>query len=198
MDEIDTLLSILENSTRRSILRKLLLEDSYGLELSKTLGVSQQAINKQLEILEKANMILSMGSTPSTFGPPRKIYRPTGFFSVIIDYTPNFIHITKHVSSEEEPEQFSGEISLKKLEEINTKMDDLMTQRQTLLDEKNFIIHNLRNKINREVDSRFARQILLEYLESLDAQRVSSDLEIPVNLVEDLVSRYFEKDLSSD
>jgi Predicted transcriptional regulators len=198
MDEIDTLLSILENSTRRSILRKLLMEDSYGLELSKSLGVSQQAINKQLEILENANMILSMGSTPNAFGPPRKIYRPTGFFSIIIDYTPNFIQISKHISVENNTGQFSGKVSVKRLEEINAKMNELVEHRQVLLDEKNLIIHRLREEINDNVDTGLAREILIEYLESLDMEKVASDMHIPLSIVKDLVSRYFTENLSSD
>ncbi len=198
MDDIDTLLSILENSTRRSILRRLLLEDSYGLELSKILGISQQAINKQLEILEKANMILSMGATPSSLGPPRKIYKPTGFLSVVIDYTPNFIQISKHTFNDDEVKDLSGELSIERLKELNAKMEVLMNQRQQFLSEKNYIVHNMRELINRTVDNRFARQVLLEYLDSLDVEKVALEMDMPVNVVRDLVQSYFGTSLSPD
>ncbi|WP_175266638.1 ArsR family transcriptional regulator [Acidiplasma cupricumulans] len=52
-DDLWTLLNILENNTRRELLKMLANYDSYALELSKAMGISQQAINKQLDILEK-------------------------------------------------------------------------------------------------------------------------------------------------
>jgi len=49
MDDIDLFISAIENSTRREIIRMLTqLERSYALELSKSIGLSQQAILKQL------------------------------------------------------------------------------------------------------------------------------------------------------
>jgi Predicted transcriptional regulators len=51
-EELWSILMALENSTRREMLKTLANYDSYGLELSRMIGVSQQAINKQLDILE--------------------------------------------------------------------------------------------------------------------------------------------------
>ena len=50
----DESLSILENPTRRSILRHLVKEPHYPLQLSELLDVSQQAVVKHLKVLEEA------------------------------------------------------------------------------------------------------------------------------------------------
>jgi predicted transcriptional regulator len=193
MNEIETILSIMESSTRRAILRKLLLEDSYGLELSRTLGISQQAINKQLDILEKANLILLQGTLPSSLGPPRKLYRPTGFLSVVIDYTSSFIQISKYnIDENTELREQNNDISIERVRELNNEMNGLMEKRQKLLIEKNVIIQSLRKRVNETVDHHFIRQILLEYLDSLNDETVSETLQIPIQIVRDVVKNFLE------
>jgi predicted transcriptional regulator len=190
MNDIDTLLSIMENSTRRAILKKLLMEESYGLEISKSLGISQQAINKQLEILEHANLILSMGVTPSSIGPPRKVYRPTGFSTLVIDYTPTFIQVSKFDLAEKSEPSIQNEVSIERIKEINEKMDALMKERQSLVEEKNNIIQLLRKNVVERVKEGFIRQILVEYLETLNEEEVSRTTGIPVEIVGKIVDDF--------
>ncbi|MCI2412001.1 MAG: ArsR family transcriptional regulator [Candidatus Thermoplasmatota archaeon] len=190
MNDIDTLLSIMENSTRRAILKKLLMEESYGLEISKSLGISQQAINKQLEILEHANLILSMGVTPSSIGPPRKVYRPTGFSTLVIDYTPTFIQVSKFDLTERNEPSIQNEVTIERIKEINEKMDALMKERQSLVEEKNNIIQLLRKNVVERVKEGFIRQILVEYLETLNEEEVSRTTGIPVEIVGKIVDDF--------
>ncbi len=190
MNDIDTLLSIMENSTRRAILKKLLMEESYGLEISKSLGISQQAINKQLEILEHANLILSMGVTPSSIGPPRKVYRPTGFSTLVIDYTPTFIQVSKFDLTERNEPSIQNEVTIERIKEINEKMDALMKERQSLVEEKNNIIQILRKNVVERVKEGFIRQILVEYLETLNEEEVSRTTGIPVEIVGKIVDDF--------
>ncbi len=190
MNDIDTLLSIMENSTRRAILKKLLMEESYGLEISKSLGISQQAINKQLEILEHANLILSMGVTPSSIGPPRKVYRPTGFSTLVIDYTPTFIQVSKFDLTERNEPSIQNEVTIERIKEINEKMDALMKERQSLVEEKNNIIQLLRKNVVERVKEGFIRQILIEYLETLNEEEVSRTTGIPVEIVGKIVDDF--------
>ena len=192
MDDIESLLSIMENSTRRAILKKLLLEESYGLEISKSLGLSQQAINKQLEVLEKANFILSMGVTHSSVGPPRKVYRPTGFSTLVIDYTPSFIQVSKLDLSEKDAISDHGDISVERIKELNEQMDILMKERQTLVEEKNFIIQKLRRNVIEKVNEGFVRELLLEYLETLNEEKVSQSMGIPVEIVMKIVNDFLD------
>ena len=56
----DESLSILENATRRDILRYLVKEPHYPLQLSELLDVSQQAVVKHLKVLEDAGFVDSV------------------------------------------------------------------------------------------------------------------------------------------
>ena len=62
MDEndLDMLLAAIGNPTRRRILRKLVKETHYPLQLSKELSVSQQSIMKHLKVLEESDLEISM------------------------------------------------------------------------------------------------------------------------------------------
>ncbi len=87
--DLDSALSVLENSTRRKILQKLVKEVHYPLQLSKELNVSQQAVMKHLKVLEEHGMVESFEEKSDAGGPPRKCYRPTRNFSIRIDFGPN-------------------------------------------------------------------------------------------------------------
>lgn len=86
-EELDEILQILSNLTRRKILAKLVQERHYPLQLSKELRISQQAITKHLRVLESYGLVESM-SMPSSEGPPRKLYRTTRHFTVTICMDP--------------------------------------------------------------------------------------------------------------
>ena len=68
-------LDILGNETRRRILRYLAEEPRYFIQLSKELGVSQQAVLKHLEILQALNLVESFAEKSDLAGPDRKYYR---------------------------------------------------------------------------------------------------------------------------
>lgn len=68
----DESLSILENPTRRSILRHLVKEPHYPLQLSELLDVSQQAVVKHLKVLEEAGFVDSEMKKSDKAAPPRK------------------------------------------------------------------------------------------------------------------------------
>ena len=65
----DESLSILENPTRRSILRHLVKEPHYPLQLSELLDVSQQAVVKHLKVLEEAGFVDSEMKKSDKGGP---------------------------------------------------------------------------------------------------------------------------------
>ncbi len=91
MDELDldTMLAIIGNPTRRLILRKLAREMHYPLQLSKELKISQQSIMKHLSILEEHELVASSMQKSDSGGPPRKYFTATKRFSIIIDITPS-------------------------------------------------------------------------------------------------------------
>ena len=88
MNDVDTILKLLENPTRRRILRRLTVETHYPLQLAKELKVSPQAIMKQLDILEKHGLVKCERST-STMGPSRKCYYTVKRISLRLDMAPH-------------------------------------------------------------------------------------------------------------
>lgn len=194
-DDFDLILSIFENSTRREILRRLVLDDSYALEISRQIGLSQQAINKQMEVLERANLIFSVGREQNPQGASRKIYRPTGFSTLIIDYSRNFIETKRYpLDIFEKTENYlndNNESLLNSLREINSRIDELMKNRVSLIRQKDSLIYSITRKIGESVRDNISREILLNYLELLDVEDVSKKLSIPVYYVNDVVSKFF-------
>jgi ArsR family transcriptional regulator len=87
--DLDELLSVLGNPLRREILARLAKETHYPLQLSKELGVSQQAIMKQLLILKKYRLVRICEKKSTSLGPPRKCFEGTGQFSIRIDIGPS-------------------------------------------------------------------------------------------------------------
>ncbi|MHB1868308.1 MAG: ArsR/SmtB family transcription factor, partial [Nitrososphaerales archaeon] len=75
IDNIDVLFEVLGNDTRRRILQLLADEPRYFIQLSKDLGVSQQAVLKHLEILERNGFVSSFEGDSDFAAPKRKYYQ---------------------------------------------------------------------------------------------------------------------------
>ena len=69
---LDEMLRVLENPTRRRILERLSRESHYPLQLSKELGVSQQAVVKHLRTLQGAGLVSSTEEKSDLGGPARR------------------------------------------------------------------------------------------------------------------------------
>lgn len=196
-EDIEGFIAALENNTRREILKRLILDESYALEISRRIGVSQQAINKQLEMLERANLIISLGMTPNSNGAPRKIYRPTGFSTLIIDYSKNFFEIKRkellfdeYLENRFIKNRDNGEL-LESLIEINSEMEGLLRRRTELLGEKDAVIGKLHERISTQSMDTLSMEILLSYVETLDYAQVARKLSISEDIVEHVVNSFF-------
>ncbi|MDR0523444.1 MAG: helix-turn-helix domain-containing protein [Candidatus Methanoplasma sp.] len=84
MNEIDMILAAVENPTRRRILESLARGSGYPLQLSRELGVSPQAVVKNLSVLEGAGMV-ERRREAGRGGPERTMYSLMSEFSVTID-----------------------------------------------------------------------------------------------------------------
>lgn len=188
-DELWNILMALENNTRREMLKTLASYDSYALELSKMIGVSQQAINKQLDILEKLGFVSTSGSIPSTIGPPRKVYKSMGFSTITIDYSRNFMEIKK--SEINYPEENINGTSLSlidTLKSINDEVERIDRKRSELVGKKDLIIEKLREKAS-EYDG-FYRKVIYEYLEKLNFSEVADETGLPEQMVESIIGQF--------
>ena len=84
MTDMDSILSIVENPTRRKILQAVVREPHYPLQLSKELGISQQAVVKNLNLMEREGLVVSYRES-SDRGPDRIFYKPSSEFTITID-----------------------------------------------------------------------------------------------------------------
>ena len=84
MNEMNELLSMIENPTRRRILEVLAIEPHYPLQLSKELGISQPAIVKHLDQMERIGMIRGY-QEESRMGPKKTLYVPNSEFTLLVD-----------------------------------------------------------------------------------------------------------------
>ncbi len=91
----DEAMTILENPTRREILRHLVREPHYPLQLSELLSVSQQAVVKHLKVLEKVGFVASEKVASERGGPPKRLFRVEQSFSLRLDLGPDLFR-TEH------------------------------------------------------------------------------------------------------
>ena len=159
MDELDDILSLLENPTRRRILRRLTLETHYPLQLAKELKVSPQAVMKHLSIMEKHGLVKCFRED-STMGPRRKCYFTTKRLSLRLDMGPNLFEARLNEFSNDAEKRRSADepdgdpedlVKLRdELREINEKISsidgvmlDLIDSKERRLDRANRIIQQL-------------------------------------------------------
>ncbi|MEM0139040.1 MAG: ArsR family transcriptional regulator [Ferroplasma sp.] len=188
-DELWNILMALENNTRREMLKTLANYESYGLELSKMIGVSQQAVNKQLDILEKLGFISTSGSIPSSMGAPRKIYRSTGFSTIIIDYSKNFINIKK-TEIDYAPQDIGGNSQelIDSLKRVNDEISKIDRERNSLIARKDTITGRLKEMASEY--SPFYRKVINEYIDTLDMNKVADDTGIPAAVVKSIIEKF--------
>lgn len=185
-DEIEALIDAIENSTRREILRELTADASYAMELSRLVGVSQQAINKHLELLEKANLIRLMQDEESG---RKKIYLPQGFSSLIIDYSQHFLSVTKKdLEFDHEPIEVSDKNLFGQLRKINAEIDAVTNQRVHLLKTKDQILRKIHSETSAVPMDPVSRKIVNEYVETMNPEEVSRRTGIPEIIVRHVLS----------
>jgi len=157
-NEIDLILSVMENPVRRRIIKRLSQEPSYPLELSKELGLGQQLIASHLGIMEREGFVGSAIET-SPVGPSRRIYflKKSVYFSVgfgphlYSEQALSFETIPGNIS--EEAEKLISQIrSIQKSSEPTSMMASFS---------------NLIAEIDKEIDSIKAEKVVLLYVRNL-------------------------------
>src|ERR671938_1506160 len=78
------ILTILGNETRRKILSVLSQEPMYFNQLSKEIGIGQQAILRHMQALENRGLIKTYAEKSDLGAPDRKYYRLSSSFSLTI------------------------------------------------------------------------------------------------------------------
>ena len=122
---------ILENPTRREILRFLVKEPHYPLQLSEMLEVSQQAVMKHLKVLQDGGFVESEKIPSEKGGPPRKVYTVNQSFSLRLDLGPDLFRAEYRTMPRGGPIRLSAKLP----EELEGMVSQLGTRRSIPLAE---------------------------------------------------------------
>lgn len=142
MNDIDLLLSIVENPTRRRILESLVREPNYPLRLSKELGISQQAVMKNLNLMEQ-NGLISSCRMDSNMGPMRIVYSPNSEFTLVVEMHSSLFSAKVISPSEIEVdgiEDMTSQEANDRVEEIDRRIEEIDKERSALMAERNAIV----------------------------------------------------------
>ena len=153
MDDIDLLLSIVENPTRRRILESLVREPSYPLRLSKELGISQQAVMKNLAVMESGGLVESC-RVDSDMGPMRILYSPSSEFTLVVEMHSSMFSARVIGPSEdgaEVPGMTADEAS-RRIDEIDDRLEEIDRERAALVSERNGLVRILRGADDDDAD----------------------------------------------
>ena len=141
----DEALSILENPTRRQILRKLVKEPHYPLQLSELLNVSQQAVVKHLKVLEESGFVDSERTPSEKGGPPKKMYKVNQSFSLRLDLGPDLFRAEHRKIPAGGPMRLSNRLP----PELNGVVDRLGTRRKLPMVEAMGVLSELDSALER-------------------------------------------------
>jgi len=208
---LDGLLRVLENPTRRRILERLARESHYPLQLSKELGVSQQAVVKHLRSLEASGLVSSTEEKSDLGGPNRRAYRATERFSLQIDMGPRLFHaemrpmarvpskVGEYGWAEEALRRAKGDGDPRRrvrllgdtIQKLNREIHALEERRLYLLRMKDAAMGEAQGSVEDVLASYQERQVLYFFLEegapSLD--RIAEALDLREKVVADLLRR---------
>ena len=141
----DEALSILENPPRRQILRKLVKEPHYPLQLSELLNVSQQAVVKHLKVLEESGFVDSERVPSEKGGPPKKMYKVNQSFSLRLDLGPDLFRAEHRKIPAGGPMRLSNRLP----PELNGVVDRLGTRRKLPMVEAMGVLSELDSALER-------------------------------------------------
>jgi ArsR family transcriptional regulator len=205
MDELDILLSVIENPTRRRILEALVREPHYPLQLSRELGMSQQIIMKHLKVLEDSRMVRSYPEESDQGGPMRKRYVPISGFTIIVDVGSGLFSVeSSRRDMDEEPDRrpekpvddegtdgltervmaLRQELSVLdgQMDELRKKREELIYQKQRLLDEAVHLVESAPLDYGQ-------RHVVFEYIQHPDSdpRQLADYLGLRDNVVREIL-----------
>jgi ArsR family transcriptional regulator len=209
LSDLDTLLSVIENPTRRRILEALVREPHYSLQLSKELGMSQQAIMKHMKVLEESDLVRSYPEESDQGGPARKLYVPTTKFTIIVDFGPGLFNTAiirlalDQMSSsllqiqaqtdgtEQEEGEDLADVGDKILElretvaQVDRGLKGLQQKRALLIETKERTLEEAGRLVEEQIEDYQSRRIIYEFIQKpeLELEELASDLGIRDDIV---------------
>ena len=186
MMDLDVLLSMIKNPTRRKILESLVKMPRYPLQLSKELGISQQAVMKNLSVLEKNGMVVSYRES-SSIGPERTVYEPNSEFTLIVDMRSGMFSARMV-----EPKGERKDVDVDNLKEMRSKVIDIDNELEQLekryselMREKESIIASVISKQDGYAQKSLAYDILDAPKKTVE--ELSKDLNARTDVVKEMI-----------
>jgi len=181
MNEMNELLSMIENPTRRKILEALAIEPHYPLQLSKVLGVSQPAIVKHLDQMERIGMIRGY-QEESRMGPKKTLYVPNSEFTLLVDMRNGMFTVRLAQPSDSVSNDVSNGLSDKQEREREQNIDKKEREKKRRIEG----IQEIRNNIS-EIDQQLRE---IEELRSKMIRRRESLISMMLNAVSESTYRH--------
>ncbi len=152
---MDVLLDILGNDTRRRILQLLADEPRYFIQLSKDLGVSQQAVLKHLDLLEKSGFISSYSGESEFAAPKRKYFELNRSLMFSVGITKDAVEFFFHDIPQKDP---GVEIQGRELKALAKEVNQLETEEDpiTLVNEGDAILKKINSQLEDLAESEIA------------------------------------------
>lgn len=203
--EVDRILDILGNETRRRILHLLAEEPHYFIQISRDLRVSQQAVLKHLELLESLGLISSFRVKSDLAAPDRKYYRLSRSLYLSIGITEDNVNIQMRdigqnqieakkgfrglmlndevKQSDEDEESVSGLLksSHNLLKNIDEKIGEIERRKVSLLKLRQNVMKRVHDSIRSNFDSVLERSVLYSLVASgapLDVEFLSEQFNV--------------------
>ncbi len=201
MNDMDSILAIVENPTRRRILQAVVREPHYPLQLSKELGISQQAIVKNLNLMEKEGIVVSYRES-SDRGPERIFYRPSSEFTITIDMRNNMFEVRMipagdNDKTEEKPKEETKTDEERRLEEVRARISQIDRQiaefdrrRSEMVRERNDLINHFLHMSDLDNLDYEHRELLYDMLNRPNWN--AEDISKKMGFNESLVSRMID------
>lgn len=165
------ILNMISNPTRRRILESLTKEPSYPLQLSKEIGVSQQAIMKNLELLERNGMVIGH-QVSSAMGPMKVVYEPTTEFTVVIDMRRSMFSadVTDESGSEDDVAPITETIDelRSEISRIDKEVEELERQRSALIRKRQNMISWAMSQLDNEGFTSLHKSLMYQMLNNPD------------------------------
>lgn len=166
--DIEQLLDILGNETRREILQMLTERRCYVSQISEELNIGQKAIIEHLEIMRSAGL-LEPHFEKVEKGRPRKYFNVTQNFVIEVNLLSNFFDVKLHSPEMDERilEEFprlkelamglSGALCDGKTGEIERIYNELLAERQRLTEARkviDFLLNEAKSRLERKEEGR--------------------------------------------
>lgn len=173
-EELEMVLSVIDNPIKRKIIQKLSEEPAYALQLAKELGLGQQNVNKHLKNMEMGGIIESV-EVESPAGPKRKLYTIKKFYSMRIDFAPNLY--SESLKCFDDQKEWSED--KKSLEEFEKRLGRISDSSQTgeKLDKLNVFISDIEDQVEL-IEKKLSKLLYIRNMAMKEAHLSMGDMTI--------------------